>query len=311
MRKTRRAPKKSEAAIFIKLTIFCCAALALVSSSEGNVADLGQSIPAKIMDWQAVGQDRVFDSKTLYDYLDGGAEVYLAFDLKQVFVRKYQGPSGDELALDIYEFGSPEEAFGIFSSERQDPAAGIGQDSEYGLGLLRFWQGRCLVSITASGDEKRAEAPILALGKAVAPLLGPSGGFPALLEWLPRVGLQNDRTCYFHSNLNLNNRFFVSSENILNLDKRTDCVLAEYDGGGAETPRFLLVRYPDAGLAAAAYDSFLHAYLPEALQTGSAKTERGTWTKARLKANCVAIVFDAPSQEFASNLQTAIRYPFQ
>jgi len=309
MHKARPVPGKMEAATFIKLMVLCCAALTLVSSSEGNVAELGQSIPAKIMDWKAVGKDQVFDTKALYDYLDGGAEVYLAFDFKQVFVRKYQGPAGDELALDIYEFGSAEEAFGVFSSERQDPAAGIGQDSEYGLGLLRFWQGRCFVSITASGDEKRAEGPILALGKAVAPLLGPAGGFPALLEWLPQAGLQKNRTCYFHSAVNLNNRFFVSSENILNLHKRTECVLAEYDGGGAETPRLLLVRYPDAGLAAAAYDSFLHAYLPEALQTGSAKTERGTWTMARLKANCVAIVFDAPSQEFAANLQSAIRYP--
>jgi len=309
MRKTRRVSKKRRAATFIKLAVFCCAALVLVSLSEGNVADLGQSIPAKIVDWKAVGQDRVFDTKTLYDYLDGGAEVYLAFDLKQVFVRKYQGPAGDELALDIYEFGSPEEAFGVFSSERQDPAAGIGQDSEYGLGLLRFWQGRCLVSITASGDEKRAEGPILALGKAVAPLLGPAGGFPALLDRLPQAGLQKNRTCYFHSAVNLNNRFFVSSENILNLDKRTDCVLAEYAAEGRDTSKLLLIRYADESLAGAAYSSFLRSYLPEAQETGTAKTERGTWAMARLRANCVAVVFDAPSQEFAANLQSAIRFP--
>jgi hypothetical protein len=309
MREKSRAGNERGDATLIKLAILLSAALALVSSSEGNVAELGRSIPSKIMDWQAAGQDRVFDTKTVYDYLDGGAEVYLAFDLKQVFVRKYQGPAGDEMALDIYEFGSPEEAFGVFSSERQDPAAGIGQDSEYGLGLLRFWQGRCLVSITASGDEKRAEGPMLALGRAVAPLLGPDGGFPGLLGVLPPAGLKKDRTCYFHSAVNLNNRFFVSSENILNLDKRTACVLAEYAGGGAETPRLLLVRYPDAGLAAAAYDSFLHAYLPEAKGEGSAKTERGTWTMARLKADCLAVVFDAPSQDFAANLQSAVRYP--
>lgn len=309
MCETRRVAKKAGAAAPIKLAVFCCAALALVSSSEGDVSDLGRSIPVKIMDWQAAGQDRVFDTKTLYDYLDGGAEVYLAFDLKRVFVRKYRGPAGDELALDIYEFGSPEEAFGVFSSERQDPAAGIGQDSEYGLGLLRFWQGRCLVSITASGDEKRAEGPILALGRAVAPLLGPAGGFPALLERLPQAGLQKNRTCYFHGAVNLNNRFFVSSENILNLDKRTDCVLAEYASGGPDTSRLLLIRYADVSLAGAAYSSFLRAYLPEARGTGSAKTGRGTWTMARLKANCVAVVFDAPSQEFAANLQSAIRSP--
>jgi hypothetical protein len=311
MRETSRAAKKAGAAALITLAVLGWAASALVSSTEGSVADIGRSIPAKIMDWAAVGQDRVYDTKSLYDYLDGGAEVFLAFDLKQVFVRKYRGPAGDELALDIYEFGSPEEAFGVFSSERQDPAAGIGQDSEYGLGLLRFWQGRCLVSITAAGDEKRAEAPILALGKAVAPLLGPDGGFPALLECLPRAGLQKSRTCYFHSAVNLNNRFFVSSENILNLDKRTDCVLAEYAAGGPDASKLLLVRYADESLAGTAYASFLRAYLPEAGESGAAQTERGTWTMARLKTNWVAVVFQAPSREIAAELQSTIRYPFQ
>ena len=73
--------------------------------------------------------------------MDGGAEVYLAFDFRRVFARKYAGPGGNELALDIYDMGSPEEAFGIFSCDRGTPAAGIGQDSEYGFGLLRFQSG--------------------------------------------------------------------------------------------------------------------------------------------------------------------------
>ena len=155
------------------------AGLFLILFAGGNVTDFGQSIPKKIMGWGAAGRDTVYDRKTLFDYMDGGAEVYLAFDFKQVFVRKFKGPAKGELALDIYDMGSPEEAFGIFSCDREDPEAGIGQESEYGLGLLRFWQGRYFVSITASDDEKKAEKAILELGKAVAAGLGPAGSPPA------------------------------------------------------------------------------------------------------------------------------------
>ncbi len=41
--------------------------------------------------------------RPIFDYMDGGAEVYLAFDFQRVFARKYAGPGGLELGLDIYD----------------------------------------------------------------------------------------------------------------------------------------------------------------------------------------------------------------
>lgn len=271
--------------------------------------DLAQSIPKKILDWRAAGQDAVYDRKTIYNYMDGGAEVYLTFDFRNVFVRKYQDPSRDEIVLDIYDMDSPEEAFGIFSCDRQDPEAGIGQESEYGYGLLRFRQGRFFVSITASGDEQRAEKAILELGKAVAPLLGPPGPLPDLLKCLPQPGLKENRTSYFHAAINLNNRFFVASENILGLGRETDCVFAEYAASPTETGNLLVVRYRDEDRARAAYESFLKAYLPEAGPAGAALTENRKWTMARIHRNYLAVVFEAPSKEYAEALYSAIRFP--
>jgi hypothetical protein len=281
----------------------------IISFAGGNVKDLAQSIPKKILDWEAAGQDAVYDRKTIYDYMDGGAEVYLAFNFRNVFVRKYKGLSQGEIALDIYDMGSPEEAFGIFSCDRQDPEAGIGQESEYGYGLLRFRQGRFFVSITASGDEQRAEKAILALGKAVAPLLGPPGSLPDLLKCLPKPGLKKDRISYFHAAVNLNNRFFVASENILGLGRETDCVFAEYAASSAETEDLLVIRYQDEDRARAAYDSFLKAYLPGAGPGGAALTENRRWTMARIHGNYLAVVFEAPSKVHTEALHSAVKFP--
>jgi hypothetical protein len=281
----------------------------IISFAGGDVKDMAQSIPKKILDWEATGQDAVYDRKTIYDYMDGGAEVYLAFDFRNVFVRKYKGQARDEIALDIYDMGSPVEAFGIFSCDRQDPEAGIGQESEYGYGLLRFRQGRFFVSITASGDEQRAEKAILELGKAVAPLLGPPGPIPDLLKCLPEHGLKKDRISYFHAAVNLNNRFFVASENILGLGRETDCVFAEYAASPAETGDLLVVLYPDEDRAQAAYESFLKAYLPMAGLGGVALTENRTWTMAQIHWNYLAVVFEAPSKEYLEVLHSAIKFP--
>ena len=287
------------------ILLFC----ALMPLSGGTVTDLVKLLPKTILGWDAVQKDAVYDRQTLYDYLDGGAEVYLAFDFKQVFVRKYSGPAQNEIALDIYDMGSSAEAFGVFSCDRQDEEAGLGQESEYGPGLLRFWQGPYFVSITVGGDEKEAEKAILALGRAVASCLGPPGMKPGLLQCLPPAGLRPNRTSYFHGDISLNNRFFIASENILGLNRDTNCLLAEYGQGQADPVHLLVVQYPGEGQALAALQSFLQSYLPEGRETGVAQTENKKWTMAKTQENYAAVVFDAPSREQAEQLLSSVQFP--
>ncbi len=273
------------------------------------MGEFGKIIPKILGESRATGADAVYDRQTLYDYMNGGAEVYLAFDFQKVFSRAYAGPAEIELRLDIFDMGSAEEAFGIFSCDRSDPSAGIGQDSEYGFGLLRFRQGRYFVNINASSEEAAAEKVVLELGRTVAGLLGPPGPGPSMLRLLPEKGLRSDRTSYFHSNINLNNRYFIASENILRLDKFTDCVFAEYDAAAGETAYFLLIRYPDEVKARAARDSFLGSYLPEAGPEGLARTENGKWVSALLAHSFLSIVFQAPSSDWARDLQSSVKIP--
>ena len=277
------------------------------SMGGGEVGDLSDKVPKKVGVFEMDGEDRVYDRKTLYDYMDGGAEVYLAFDFREAWTRTYADAAGRELALDVYDMGSPAEAFGVFSCDREDPEAGIGQASEYGFGLLRFWQGRYFVAVTAS-DEGVDEA-ILELGREVVKHLGPPGEAPDMLGFLPADGLRPARTSYFHSSINLNNRFFVSSENILRLDRATDCVLAEYETDAGKEAYLLLVRYPDDGKAGAARGSFLAAYAPEAGEEGLARTEDGTWVFASRTGRFLAVIFQSPSTDWSRRLVSSLRLP--
>ncbi len=288
------------------LALFALGILGLALNSGGDVKDLIKSLPAEISGWKASGSDAVYDKKTIYDYLDGGAEVYLAFDFQAALARKYAGPDGNEIALDIYDMGSSREAFGVFSCDRQDPEAGIGQESEYGAGLLRFYRGRYFVSITALGDEAASEKAILALGKAASAALGPDGPAPAMLGLLPEAGLSRMKTSYFHSVINLNNRYFIAADNILFLDKgKTDCVFAEYASGEGATGKLLIVRYGDEASARAGRESFLKDYLPEAGPDGTAPTENRKWVLARQFGGLLYLVFEAPSAKWADDLVSA------
>ncbi len=275
---------------------------ALVPQVGGGVKDLGPKLPKQVLDWRASGPDETYDRKTLYDYMDGGAEVYLAFDFREVLVRKYADPAGNEIVLDIYDMGSPAEAFGMLSCDRQDPEAGIGQGSEYGPGLLRFWRGRTFVSLTVSGNEEKAEKAVLELGRAVAPLLGPDGAPPDMVRSLPAAGLRPDKTSYFHNNIHLSNRYFVSPDNVLNLDAKTACAFAEYGAPSGDAAKLLVVEYPDAARATAAADSFRASLLPGADADGALRAEGKGWSTVRVRGDRLAAVFEASSKDYALRL---------
>lgn len=270
--------------------------------------DLYQSIPDNILGWKAYGEDAVYDRDTLFDYMNGGAELYLAYDFKKVFARRFYGPDENEIVLDIYDMGSSEEAFGIFSLDREDEEADIGQGSTYGFGLLRFWKDRYFVSINSLGDEQAAEPVILELGKAVEALIKQEGPEPALLSYLPEKNLKKDRTSYFHSNISLNNRFFIASENILDLSNQTNCVFAEYSVNSERTAYLLLIQYENNARAETAYKSFIGSYIPEAQDSGIDQMENGKWTMAKVEQGMVLVVFEAPDKEWAHELQSETKF---
>ena len=268
--------------------------------------DFSRSIPRNIGPWQASGEDHVYNRESLYDYMDGGAEVYLAFDFRRVWTRKYSAPGGKEMTLDIFDMGSSEEAYGIFSCDREDPGAGIGQDSTYGFGLLRFRQGRFFVTVMTAEEGEAAGKAVLDIGRAVVKVLGPPGPGPDMVGFLPRESLRPDRTSYFHGNVSLNNRYFIASENILGLDRSTDCIFAEYETGSGEPGLLLLIRYPGEEQTLAARRSFLSSYAPEAGPEGLAQTENKKWVSATARGRHLVIVFESPSPDWARKLGSSI-----
>ena len=279
----------------------------MVHCGGGNV-NLSRSIPMNVAGWQAGEEDATHDRDTLYDYMNGGAEVFLAFDFREVFVRRYGLDGADDIVLDVYDMGSPAEAFGVFSCDREDPEVGIGQGSEYGFGMLRFWQNRFFVTIMTAGEDDATDAAILDLGHSVADELGPDGEPPAILKLLPTDGLIDDRTSFFHSNINLNNRYFIASENILGLGNDTECVFAEYRGDDAESLKLLVVSYPNSARAEVVLDTFVQGYMPEAGESGLAQMEDGGWTLAGIRDGYLSIVFDAPTEDGARRIESEIRF---
>jgi len=277
----------------------------LSTAFAATLGSLGEALPEMVMEWKKTGEDQVYDDRTIFDYINGAAEVYRAYGMKRCFSRRYTHPQGPAIILDIFEMDSSEEAFGVFTHDLDGDPLDLGQDALYRAGWLRFWKDRFLVSMTIEQESETANQAARELGKAVASLIGIDGTRPQILSYLPSEGLQRTNIRFFHDSNLLNTHYYLSDENILRLSSRTDAALASYvdSRGSAEV---LLVRYPDGEKASLAHKDFLSYYLPDADAKGFALLENQKWSAVSLNGELLAVVLEADSRPMAEDLLKGI-----
>jgi hypothetical protein len=127
-----------------------------------------------------------------------------------------------------------------------------------------------------------------------------------LVDFIPGkdLGLVDRSVRYLKSHVLLNQRFFIAHQNILNLSRKTEAVLAQYLQDKQKT-QLLLIRYSNLKEAGDVYQSFMKAYLPDAKGRDHSKTEDGKWTFARQRNEYVIIVFGTPMKADAEVLLKA------
>ncbi len=265
-------------------------------------SDPSRIFPSSVNGWTAAEPDGLYDAESLYEYIDGGAEVYRALNVRAVFARRYEREGFPEIIADLFDMGSPSDAFGAYHHDlREGVPAGIGQESEYADGALAFWKGRYFVSILATDETPETRGALIEVGRRVAAAIREEGDPPALLRLLPESGLLPAQVHYFHGHLSLTRYQPVSDRNVLRLGESTEGLLARYrpaasDTPGATTFALLLIAYPSSGKAREALESFTEEYLPEADARGVGRTGGEAWAGARAAGRILVGVLDAPSR---------------
>ena len=266
-----------------------------------SLSDIAKQIPNEFDGWKADGKWRYYDRKTLFQHIDGGAELYLAYRFREAIVRRYLKGKEMEIALDIYDMGTPDDAFGVFSVERLGEDVNIGQGSDYIEGLLRFWKGRFFVSILTRLETNETKSAVMKLGSIVAKAIGETGKLTKLISILPRDGLKEKSICFMRKHTILNRVYFIADKNILGLGDDTECVIARYEQGN-KGAYLLIIRYSDAKSASKALNRFITSYIPEAKRSKVALLEDGKYVASDLYGQFLLIALDATEKEFALKL---------
>lgn len=118
---------------------------------------------------------------TLFEYINGGADLFLNFEFVKLHSRRYKNEKGGEITVDIYFHGDHSNGFGIYIQERAEEGEfiTIGTEGYYEEGVLNFFKGTAYVKMSTFdlGEEEEKIMKDLA-SKIASALPGPEGSPP-------------------------------------------------------------------------------------------------------------------------------------
>jgi len=273
-----------------------------------TVDDFDNALPPEIDGWKKADKAVTYDNKSLYDYINGGAELYIAYNFQKMYAFRYTAGDDSEIVIDIFDMGKSYDAYGIFSHGREADDEKLGQGSEYNSGLLTFWKDHYYVSILAFPETESKAQTVKKLGGLLADAIPGTGESPPIVDLLPAENLVPYSTHYFHHYILVNSHYYIANENILNIDDTTHAVLARYRIDG-NTFYMLVVVYENAHKAQEAQKSFLQHYLPDA-QDEVKKMDDGKWTGCKLEDSLMVVIFNSPTKDILTSYLELVRTDF-
>lgn len=223
--------------------------------------DLLSLVSVQAPGWRQEKTMIIVKPEDMKDYMGSKAELYFAYSFRRLAVGKYKNEMSLPMLVEVYEFDSSENAYGIYSFDMVGNRLNIGQDALYGHGLLRFWKDKLLVRVIAEEEYKDLEDDVFAFGRQVDSKILTTGSKPRLLSLVPEENLVPRSLHFFHKNICLNNIHYIPESVELGLSEYTNAVTAYYAFGGKQPPLLLLIEYPGESEAKTASKRFGDLYL--------------------------------------------------
>jgi len=285
----------------VTILVILLTAQLFASNIMGETKSLSDLFPKEMLNWTSNEADQIYDPVTLYNYIDGAAELFLSYGFQKALTRRYTRSDEPTITLDIFEMKSSRDAYGVFTHSMETVEMDYGQGSQFTPGLLIFWKNRYYVSIMAVPETEESKKAVDQLARSVENAISEDGSLPDILRLVPEQSLIPESIRYFHHHVWLNTFYFISDKNLLQITDDTDALLAKY-GKGKKRYLLLLVRYKNRDLSRKAYDNFVNGYLPELYKTPILKTKKGTWISCRLTGDLIIVLFEAPDKGAAAEL---------
>ena len=153
--------------MFFLLTVFFSA-----DSASGQPVEKLLPTPGFAEGWAIKEKIDVYTEKDLYKYINGEAELYFPYGFKTLATTVYVRSDNPEAGVvaDIYEMGSPIDAFGIYSRYRDpdEELVTIGTEGFVNESQLLFAKNRFFVRLSPSGTVTMEKSVFLSCAQSIA-----------------------------------------------------------------------------------------------------------------------------------------------
>ncbi|MDR3194682.1 MAG: hypothetical protein LBT76_05255 [Tannerella sp.] len=138
--------------------------------------------------WELPAETEVFSPDNLFDRINGAAPLYLENNFREMTSLEYK-KGDDYITIQAYRHATPEDAFGMYASERSAelPFFPVGGEAQGDGKSLYFFAGCMYVKMwsNSAGDVQRA---LHAVAKALSDRIDPAAACPPVMNCFPEKG---------------------------------------------------------------------------------------------------------------------------
>ncbi len=193
--------------IIISLILFLLVSVlngtAILLSKEEATSLIG--LLPKVEDWKYSEEPLNFIPGNLFEYINGAAEIYLAYDFKELIVGQYEKDSDAEeasLSVEVYDMGNEKNSFGIYSAERfsESQFIPVGNQGYLEEGTLNFVIGRYYIKLLCFDCGEKSDEILKSFSIKIVSRVKDKGQFPPVLSHFPQEGLLQNTEKYILRN---------------------------------------------------------------------------------------------------------------
>ncbi|MDL2221645.1 hypothetical protein LJC35_03720 [Parabacteroides sp. OttesenSCG-928-N08] len=166
------------------LLLFLLATTGLIAQTPAELRSWLPEIPG----WTIKEELEVFDADNLFDRINGAAPLFIENNFVEMTSMEYLF-GNDYITIQAYRHATPEDAFGMYASERTEGLTHypIGGEAQGDANSLFLFAGNIYIKMWASTAGK-AEATLHTIGESLAQAIDPHADYPKLFEAFPDRG---------------------------------------------------------------------------------------------------------------------------
>ncbi len=178
--------------LFLSLVVFLMMLPAVGIGAEKSASVSMQTLLPQLNDWTKTEEPSTYFPENLFEFINGAAEIYIAYDFKKLTVTQYgRKGSSTSVAVEIYEMSNETNAFGIYGAERypDNNFVPIGIQGYAEEGILNYLIGKYYIKLLCFEGGSQSGEYLELFAKTIAEKTQGQTTFPALLNHFPKDGL--------------------------------------------------------------------------------------------------------------------------